>query len=91
MSLAVRHRYEVMGSRPSVQYQNQQARIKLNAAISSQQHEMKVASDDQLKCNWKENAEGVCTFCFCFCCYGMLLLGSGKSIQRICYCHLVSK
>ena len=36
MSNAVRHRYEKMGSRPSVQYQIQQERYKLNAMIDAQ-------------------------------------------------------
>ena len=60
MSLAVRHRYETMGPRPSVQYLCQQERIKMDESIAEREHENKLASDCNLKSDWKESAQGVC-------------------------------
>jgi len=57
MSNAVRHRYEKMGCRPSLQYQIQQERYIQNAQTDAQIASNKKDSDCHLRSNWRESQE----------------------------------
>ena len=59
MSMAVRHRYEKMGFRPSKEFNRQQVRITADAMIVAREKENDHASDINLKSDWKEKMQDV--------------------------------